>query len=223
MIITCVIPCFNGAQTIERAIKSALDAGCDRVEVLDDSSTDNTVEVLGNMLGKYDMSFSSTSNPARLGATTARNILIFKATDGLIIPLDADDTLHDITPLLNAYEPNTWVYGDYNEVSGDSVTRIKGAPAGTLARKNITGVTFLFSKADWIKCGGYNPNYAFCEDYALQCNLTHNGIRPKYVETIVYDRYVYPDGNKRTALATEYWTFYHQMCKRDYPLAFQNA
>jgi glycosyltransferase involved in cell wall biosynthesis len=214
---TCIIPCHNAEKTIERAVTSALAAGVDMVLVYDDFSTDGSLRAAGQR-PRVCLLNSITDVP--MGVNGARNYLCTLAEDGLIIPLDADDELRDISALKAAYEPGTWVYGDYVEHDGPQERLVKGCPAGTLARKNITGVTFAFSSHDWFKVGGYDPDFAYAEDYAFQCALTHAGIRPKYVETTVYDRYLHPNGNERTAKATAYWTFYHDLARSKYPAAF---
>lgn len=190
--------------------------------VFDDSSDDKTFDVMMALKREYsslDISITG-SIYARSGVCFARNFMIGRISNGLIICLDADDTLHDISPLIAAYEPNTWVYGDHNEVDHSQIRRHKGAPVGSLARKMITGVTFLFHKDDWQRVGGFDPDFAYCEDYGLQCALTHAGVQPRYVDTVVYDRYVHPEGNERSTLAGQYWTFYRDMARRKYPSVF---
>lgn len=220
--VTCIIPCRNGSATIERAVKSAIDAGCDEIMVYDDSSTDDTFDVMLSLKKEYlslDIS-SSGSIYTHGGVNFARNFMISRVSHGLIIPLDADDELRDVESLRAAYEPGVWVYGNYAEHDGDKITEIKGAAPGALPRKNITGVTFLFHKDDWQRAGGYDPDFAYAEDYAFQCSLVNVGVRAKYVDTVVYDRYLHPTGNERTALAGVYWTFYQQMARRKYQTLF---
>jgi len=221
-LVTCVIPCHNGAATIERAIKSAIAAGCDEVLVYDDASTDNTFDLLSDLSQIYDpLLFFSEMHYVKAGVNFGRNFLIEMTDDrSLIIPLDCDDTLHDITPLREAWVEGTWVYGDHNEVVGEMVSRVKGSPPGSLPRKELTGITYMFHKQDWKTVGGYDPDFAYIEDYSMQCNLTHHGILPKYVDTIVYDRHLKPEGNERSVLAGAYWSFYRDMCRRKYPNSF---
>lgn len=223
--IVCVIPVRNGANTLQRAIMSAYAAGCDRVMVCDDASTDNTKAVIQNIYNIREdghLTFIWFSEPVRAGCTVARNHMIASPlADGhLIVPLDADDTLRDVRVLAEAWEENTWVYGDYWQHEGEEHTRIPGAPAGVLPRRECTGITFLFHKDDWKKVGGYDSDFAYCEDYSMQCNLVHNGVQPKYVKTIVYDRYLKANGNERTSLAGLYWSFYRDMCRMKYPSLF---
>lgn len=224
--VTCIIPVRNGAATIERAVTSAIAAGCDYVYIFDDASTDDTDHILYEMEKRYhhdSVHAFSLGQPVRAGVNFARNFLIEEVELGLIIPLDADDTLRNIKPFKQAYRPNTWVYGNYAEHDGDSIAEIKGASPGALPRKNITGVTFLFHKNDWLRAGGYNPDFAFAEDYAFQVALVNIGVHPQYVDVIGYDRYLHPNGNERTVRAGMYWTFYRDMARSRYPAAFKGT
>jgi len=220
--VTAVIPVRNGAATIERAVKSAIDAGCEYVYIFDDNSTDDTKKVVSQFLGYGRVGLSSSD--FHVGVNYARNYLISRTReDNLIIPLDCDDTLHDIAPLVAAWSPETWVYGNHIEVQDGNETLVKGVASGSLSRKNITGVTFLFHRDDWQKVGGYDPDFAYAEDYAFQCALTNAGVKPVYVDTTVYNRFLKPEGNERSVLAGEYWQFYRTMARRKWPNVFSGT
>src|SRR5438270_1869450 len=86
--ISVIIPTYNRAHLIKRAIDSALKnlLPGDEIVVVDDGSTDNTVEVL-----------SSYGTAVRLivaqhgGAGAARNLGVSSAHNPLIAFLDSDD------------------------------------------------------------------------------------------------------------------------------------
>lgn len=220
--VTCIIPVHNAKTTIERAVKSAVYAGCDQVFVYDDACSDGSDELIYDLQETCEqLSYYSRCTDVVAGVNFGRNYLCGCVKNGLIIPLDADDTLQDITPLRDAWQPGAWVYGDYYQVEGKQITRIPGSPAGVLSRREVTGITFMFHKDDWLKVGGYDPDFAYCEDWAFQCNLTHHGVKPIYVETPVYTRYLKANGNERTSLAGEYWPLYKAMAQRKYPSLFQ--
>lgn len=220
--VSAIIPCYNSADTIERAINSAAWAGCDRILVYDDGSTDCTLdhlEKLGKLYPTLEV-YADLSLYMHRGVNYARNLLCEKAKGGLIIPLDSDDELINISHLREAWQPETWVYGDYQMINSHQSLFIKGCPAGMLSRKELTGITFLFHFDDWKRVGGYDSDFAYIEDYGLQCALTHAGIKPTYIDKLVYNRYIKASGNERSVLAREYWPFYRDIARRKYPNLF---
>jgi glycosyltransferase involved in cell wall biosynthesis len=218
--VTAIIPVRNGAATIERAVNSAFDAGCDDVLVYDDYSNDSTLDIVTAM-PQVNLTFVTSFQQFHAGVNYARNFLIDRADEGLIIPLDADDELYSIKPFVEAWQPGTWVYGNHHETMGNSIPEIRfGAPAGSLTRKNITGITFLFHKDDWKAVGGYDPDFAYLEDYAFQCALTNAGVSPVHVSEVLYNRYLSERGNPRTTNAQTYWFFYRDMARQKYPALF---
>lgn len=224
MDVTCIIPVHNGQKTIKAAVDSALaNPLISQVLVFNDSSTDSTDDILfGYELAFPDgkVSILTLGLPFPSGVNTARNFLINEAKDGLIIPLDADDTLRDIRPFVEAYEPNTFIYGDYYiEDVTQTPYMFFGAPVGTLSRKNITGISMLFHRNDWIKAGGYNPDFAYAEDWAFQCALVNAGVQGKHVsETLITCKR--DSSNYRTFWAGQYWSFYREMAHRLYAAPF---
>lgn len=215
--LTVIIPCRNAEDTIERAIQSACNAGADYVYVYDDASTDKSFEVLDSIWCKYPPLQIWSISECRSGVVFARNYLIEQADYGLIVPLDADDTLHDLEPFKLAFTPHTWLYGDWIERTPEAHP-MKAPPPGVLARKNICHATMVFHKSDWQKAGGYDVDFGYAEDYGLQCALTHSGVKPVHVPAVLYDRYI--QQNQRTAKAVEYWTFYRNMARGKYPAVF---
>jgi glycosyltransferase involved in cell wall biosynthesis len=89
-LVSVVIPCFNAERFVGDAIKSALDQKYPRVEVVvvDDGSTDGTVDVLRS----FGTHIRWITGPHR-GAPTARNRAIAMAAGDVIQFLDADDVL----------------------------------------------------------------------------------------------------------------------------------
>lgn len=223
--VTVVIPARNAADTIEAAVHSAIAAGANYVMIYDDGSTDGTKRICAELCMTFHrvVEVYSCMQAVRGGVHFARNFLIELAYEGLIIPLDADDKLLSISPLVSAWRPGTWVYGDHIQIDAQNAVHVAGIPSGALPRKNITGVTFLFHSKDWEQVGGYDPDFAYAEDYAFQCALTHHNIKPVYVPSVVYERHLKPEGNERSILAGEHWPFYHRMARHKYPNVFQGG
>lgn len=219
--VTCVIPAHNAVSTLERAVRSAYAAGCYAVIVCEDASSDPTADVCERLADEYSNFTWFQNRYVRFGATVARNMAIENVEeDSLVICLDADDMLYDLKPILAPWQAKTWVYGNHIQNNGGIKTGFKGAPIGMLSRKEVTGVTFLFHRDDWLSVGGFDPDFAYCEDYAFQCALQAGEVQGVYVNTTVYERFLKPEGNERTFLAGQYWSFYHQMAARKYPALF---
>lgn len=89
-LVSVVVPVFNGADTIGRAIASVR-AGTDRnfeIVAVDDGSTDGTRAALDRLAGA---DLRVVSLPRNAGPATARNAGIAAARGALIAFLDADD------------------------------------------------------------------------------------------------------------------------------------
>lgn len=87
--VSVIIPAYNRASTIERAVGSALSetiAG-DEVLVIDDGSTDNTKEIV-DAIGSDRVRYIWQSNG---GAGSARNLGAREAKGDLVAYLDSDD------------------------------------------------------------------------------------------------------------------------------------
>lgn len=88
-----VIPVYNGAATIERAVESVLAQSKPAFEivVVDDASTDSTVSRIGGRFGGQVNLIRLKENG---GSSVARNAGMEAATGDYIAFLDADDTWH---------------------------------------------------------------------------------------------------------------------------------
>jgi glycosyltransferase involved in cell wall biosynthesis len=90
MTISVVIPVFNGAGFIEEAIESVLRQSrkVDEILVVDDGSTDRTVQIVKRYADKVELLTQANAGPA-----VARNRGIRFASGNYIALLDADDVM----------------------------------------------------------------------------------------------------------------------------------
>jgi succinoglycan biosynthesis protein ExoO len=107
MNVSVLLPAYNVAACIERAIRSALDQSLAPAEVVvvDDGSTDSTCEVVSR-LGKNDTRIKLVRQPVNRGPAAARNLGIERASGDWIAILDADDAFlrHRLGYLVDAAE-----------------------------------------------------------------------------------------------------------------------
>lgn len=171
--VTVVIPV--GVEHIEiakRAVQSALENGVEDVQILN------------------ELDFYIT------GVCQLRNKMIsYPSTRTLILPLDADDYLLPgaVERMAQAWETGKVVYGDWREeYPGGSLDYKPAPPPEMLNRKHICHATYLFSKEDWQRVGGYDPDFNIgAEDWEFMIALVEAGgelVRldgdPLYVKTI---------------------------------------
>ena len=92
--VSVVVPCFNVADHVERAVRSALDQSCPPVQTIcvDDGSTDGTLAVLRRLESEAPGSVRVLTGP-NAGAPAARNRGLAEATGDYVQFLDADDTV----------------------------------------------------------------------------------------------------------------------------------
>ncbi|XZF14318.1 glycosyltransferase family 2 protein [Chitinophagaceae bacterium MMS25-I14] len=128
-----VIPAYNAAATIERAIRSCLEQSYPPKEiiVIDDASTDNTAALVKQLFSSEVMFIQLRENS---GPGHARNIGLDKASGTYIAFQDADDVWHKdklriVTDMLQAhpavkflYHPYTLSGMDYNAFDGREIS-----------------------------------------------------------------------------------------------------
>ncbi len=89
-----VIPCYNGSETIEKAVKSILDSdypGLRKVIVVDDCSTDNSYEVIKS-LARNDPRVVAVQTPKNTGRAAGAKNYGAKFSDAEFIGFTDDDS-----------------------------------------------------------------------------------------------------------------------------------
>ena len=168
MSICVVIPAYNDSETIGRAIKSATaDGTADEVIIVDDGSTDRTVQVVYEM-GEPNVRVTSQPNA---GPAAARNAGAAEATAEFLVFLDADDQLLPgaLTLFLDAHRTSrsplvrSGAFRDFDPGSPVLAERSdfaypRGAP--------LAG-TFSVSRDLFRRVGGYDAEFRFGENSEL--------------------------------------------------------
>ena len=96
MYLTVSIACYNLESRIAECVKSVIfqDYKDFEILVIDDHSTDNSVEVVNNLITKYpENDIRLIVNDNNLGVSTVRNISIDEAHGDAIFFMDGDDTI----------------------------------------------------------------------------------------------------------------------------------
>ncbi|UIK87846.1 glycosyltransferase family 2 protein [Arthrobacter polaris] len=92
--VSIVMPCFNAALTVERAIKSVLTQTFTDFEliIVNDASTDNTVDVINSIInGSDDGRIQVIDLAENVGPSGVRNAALRMASGAFVAFLDSDD------------------------------------------------------------------------------------------------------------------------------------
>ncbi len=140
--VSVIIPAYNTEAYIEKAIKSALDQTFNDIEVIvvDDASTDKTVEIAKSFI---DERLKVIVNQQNVGAAAARNRALKTATGEWIAVLDSDDwyALERLEKLvLLANEKNADMIADDIYFINDGET----SPWSTLIQESGKGIDKIF-------------------------------------------------------------------------------
>lgn len=182
--VSVVIPVYNHGALLSNAVESALACGASEVVIVNDASTDNT-DTIGQRYHREESRVLYLRNPFHAGTIYSRNRAIHAANYDLILPLDADDTLLTLEPLVEAYRAKTFVYGGWREYGVD----YQASAPGMLHTRELGWVSMLFSKADWETVGGYNPMFSIGNEiWAYQRALYAAGVMPVRIPDIVFER-----------------------------------
>ena len=144
--VTIVITAYNVAEYLERCVKSTFQEGVSEVIIVEDKSTDNTLNIALKM-EKENPLVRVVTNEKNVGAGLSRRRGIEESTGEYILLLDGDDYLDDnyIKPLLDRAEETgadivssgikiisedgTWKaesYGNTTTIGNDKISRFWG-------------------------------------------------------------------------------------------------
>lgn len=190
--VSIVIPVYNKAGTVERAIRSALDQTRppEEIIVVDDGSTDDSGRVAERLAGVHGGTVVKVLRHRNQGVAIARNTGIAAATGSFICALDADDAIRPSfiertllvlsrdNSLGIAYTGLTAILPDGSEQYVDSWPPEYNYN-NFLLKQNQVPTCCLFRKEAWRRAGGfrqrYAPNGAGAEDAELWLRMGSQG------------------------------------------------
>ena len=163
MTTSIIIPVFNREKFVGRAIRSALANGkMSDIEiiVINDASTDHTLEVLDSFNNKIKI----INNSKNLGLPSSLNVGIKKSTGKYIFRLDSDDYIHEktIVTLRTILDLNNNIDGiscDYTIIND-----IQNVIETCSAESDPIGCGILFRREHIIELGLYDEEMKWHED-----------------------------------------------------------
>lgn len=221
MTISIVVPVHNGAATIGpclQHINNACDPACELL-VVDDGSTDNTLEIVRANGCRY------VSLPEKKGAGAARNVGALMSTGDCLFFTDADcvlsrDTLEKVREAMGRYPEKTIIGGTYHLHSFDNrfFSRFQAAFINYCETKKadspdyITTHAMAMKRADFYSQRGFAEDFLpILEDVAFSHRLQKKGFRLLMVPEITVRHIFHHDLKKSLSNAfkkARYWTWY---------------
>lgn len=178
--ISVVIPMYNRAKTIERCIRSVLNQTyCPKeIIVVDDGSTDNSVEIVKGMKCKEIKLYKQYHK----GAQAARNLGISNAESEWIAFLDSDDEwvpekLEKQVGYINEDDEDVLIYSTGYEKEGDHVGLIPSFKVSGYAYKKalrnslVLFPTIFVRKSTLIKIGMLDENVPSFQEWDTSIRL----------------------------------------------------
>lgn len=196
-----VIPCYNVADVVGRAVESALNQTLRPTQIIcvDDGSSDETWQVLQSLERRSEGSVYALTGP-NAGAPAARNRGLAEATGEYVQFLDADDALDPSkferqTQLANKSGADLiagasrWV-----RLDGRVADKGLGGPNPWLAlinrRLGITSAN-LWRRTAVIDAGGWNEAWDSSQETELMARMLRQGAKVDYDHTpsaTIYER-----------------------------------
>lgn len=172
-LVSIIIPSYNQQNYLADAIESALVQPNSEVIVIDDGSTDNSLEIAKSY---KDIRVISQVNK---GLASARNTGIMNAKGDFILTLDADDiVLDNCVERLIEVQAETGAdivspsFKEFGISNGDVILKSGQLELKDFQDGNKVGYMSLFKKSVLLEVGGYNPRMLEgYEDLALTCLL----------------------------------------------------
>lgn len=180
--VSVIIPTYNRAQLLVKALQSVLNQTYQNFEILiiDDNSSDNTSEIINNFKDDRIKYFQLSKNQ---GAPAARNNGIKNAIGELIAFLDSDDQwletkLEKQIELFNKDKNIGLVYTGIKTINNNfpiiTLPQKRGDLSKAILIKNHVGTTSsVMVKKDLIdEVGGFDLTFTSCQDWDLFIRLS---------------------------------------------------
>lgn len=168
--LSIIIPCYNVENYIEdclNSIKKQLTNFTYEIIIIDDKSTDNSLDVINNYIKKNKMNIKLLINEENYGAGYSRNRAIKEAKYNYISFIDADDYLDDNfydEMFLNLKDDIDVVVADFNIVYEDKTPSVVASGCiGKVNKINMVNTGFAASPCNKIIKKKLLLKYPFAE------------------------------------------------------------
>lgn len=174
--VTVYIPTHNYGKYVEKAIQSVLNQTMEDWEliVIDDGSTDNTMEILQKYQGHRKMRIMVQENR---GLNVTNNIALRLSNGKYIMRLDADDYLDEnalsvLSNILDVKPEIGLVYPDYYHINeeGDVIELVRRGKIGEevqILDLPAHGACTMFRKELLMQVGGYLEDFSRQDGYEI--------------------------------------------------------
>jgi glycosyltransferase involved in cell wall biosynthesis len=195
--VSIIVPCYKQAHFLNQSLQSVLEQTYTNWEciIVNDGSPDDTENIAEKWCTK-DSRFKYLKKENG-GLSSARNTGIASCEGEYILPLDADDILHQdyLTLLVPELQqnPSLAIVSCYSNFFVENSSNIihKQKPVGTtyhaLLYENNMMATSLYHKKYWKEVGGYDENmkHGF-EDWEFWIAITKKGREYKIIEEFLF-------------------------------------
>ena len=180
--LSIIVPCYNHAEYLPECLDSCVNQDQCEIIVVDDGSTDNSLQIAKSYQEKYPFKVKVISQVNK-GLASARNSGIMNAFYQLILPLDADDILMEgaVKKILETWQTTDAdiIAPSFKEFGISQREVILLQP--TLEDFKIANRIGYFSairKQLLLAAGGYSPKMIYgWEDYHLWFDLLTRGAK----------------------------------------------
>jgi glycosyltransferase involved in cell wall biosynthesis len=183
LLVSIIIPCYNGEAYLQEAIESALAQTYRPVEVIvvDDGSTDRSSEIAQKLPVRY------IRQPNR-GLTKSRNLGVRKSRGSYVVFLDADDRLKPDAVktglrVLAGHPECAMAVGDHifvsregRQIAGSRKECLPASHYEALLKSNFIEMisTVLFRRSVLEDVGGFDTKLRVAEDYELYLRIARD-------------------------------------------------
>ncbi|MGE6328965.1 glycosyltransferase family 2 protein [Psychrobacter pacificensis] len=204
-LVSIIIPCYNSEKYIEKCIESIINQSYEHIEIVivDDGSTDNTVEILKTY--KNVRVYSQVNS----GACVARNYGLTKCKGYYVKFLDSDDFLNTDSISLQvdfaeSLQDMQIAYGYKEVLFNDKISIDKEILDSTnqfrqLINRNIVTTLPLHKRKVLLETGAFDEQLKFRQEWDLHLKLAKNGHTFIYHDTSIYTQVMHDNPNRISA------------------------